>query len=204
MRKLIVSEFISLDGVIQAPGGPREDTSGGFGLGGWQVPYADEAIGQFVQDMLSQPFDLLLGRNTYDIWAAYWPHVKAGHPIADLFNRVPKHVATHRPATLDWQNSHALEGELAGATRALKQRDGADLLTWGSGDTVRQLLAAGLVDDFRLMIFPVMLGRGKRLFGDDAQASAFALEHLARTPDGALITRYVRNGEVRTGSFEEN
>lgn len=203
MRKLIVSEFISLDGVIQAPGGPAEDTSGGFSLGGWQVPYADEAIGQFVQDLLSRPFDLLLGRHTYDIWAGYWPHVKAGHPIADLFNSVPKHVATHRPDGLEWQNSHALEGDLADAVRALKQRDGADLVTWGSSEVVRQLLAAGLVDDLRLMIFPVMLGRGKRLLGDDAQASAFTLEHASSTPGGVLITRYLRDGEVRTGSFAE-
>src|SRR5262245_12470453 len=110
MRKLLVAEFISLDGVIQAPGGPEEDPSGGFRLGGWQVPYAHEAIGQAVQDLFSQPFDLLLGRRTYDIFAGYWPRVRAGSAnsaIADLFNSVPKHVATHRPATLDWQNSHA-------------------------------------------------------------------------------------------------
>jgi dihydrofolate reductase len=146
MRKLIVAEHISLDGIIQAPGGPEEDPSGGFRLGGWTVPYADDASGQAVQDLFAQPFELLLGRRTYDIWAAYWPRVRAGHAIADLFNSVPKHVATHRPATLDWQHSHALEGDLAEAIRALKRRDGVNLMTWGSGDMVRQLLAAGLVD----------------------------------------------------------
>jgi len=205
MRKLIVAEFMSLDGVIQAPGGPEEDPSGGFRLGGWQVPYADQAIGQTVQDLLSQPFELLLGRRTYDIWAAYWPHVRAdsgSHAIADLFNSVPKHVATHRSGTLDWRNSHALESDLADAVRALKHQDGPNLLTWGSGDTVRQLLAAGLVDELRLLIYPVVLGRGKRLFGDDAQASAFTLAHSTSTPSGVLITRYVRSGEVRTGTFE--
>jgi len=156
-----------------------------------------------VQDLLSQPFELLLGRRTYDIWAVYWPHVQAGHAIADLFNRVPKHVATHRPDTLDWQNSHALEGDLAAVIHALKQQDGANLLAWGSADMVRQLLAARLVDELRLMIYPVVLGRGKRLFGDNAQASAFTLAHSISAANGVLITRYVRSGEVRTGAFEE-
>src|SRR5215510_15156210 len=166
MRKLIVAEFTSLDGVIQAPGGPEEDPSGGFRLGGWQVPYADEAIGQFLQDLFSQPFALLLGRRTYDIFATYWPRVPvdaASRAIADRFNSVPKHVATHRAETLDWQHSQALEGDLADAIRALKQQDGANLLTWGSADMVRQLLAAGLVDGLRLLMYPVVLGRGKRL-----------------------------------------
>jgi dihydrofolate reductase len=203
MRKLIVAEHISLDGIIQAPGGPKEDSSGDFRLGGWTVPYADKVIGQGVQDLLSQPFELLLGRRTYDIWAAYWPRVQAGHAIADMFNSVPKHVATHRSDTLDWQNSHALKGDLADAIRALKRQDGANLLTWGSGDMIRQLLAAGLVDELRLLIYPVVLGRGKRLFDDNAQASAFTLANSTNAASGVLITRYVRSGEVRTGSFEE-
>ena len=144
-----------LDGVIQSPGGPKEDPSGDFRLGGWVVPYADEGIGQALQDLLSQPFELLLGRRTYDIFAAYWPRVRAdspSHAIADLFNSVPKHVATHRSDTLDWQNSHALQGDLADAIRALKHQDGANLLTHGSGDMVRQLLAAGLVDELWFLI----------------------------------------------------
>jgi dihydrofolate reductase len=203
MRKLIVAEHISLDGIIQSPGGPEEDPSGGFSLGGWIVPYADEATGQAVQDLFAQPFELLLGRRTYDIWAAYWPRVRAGHAIADLFNSVPKHVVTHRPDTLDWQYSHALEDDLVDAIRALKHQDGVNLLTWGSGDMVRQLLAAGLVDELRLLFYPVVLGRGKRLFDDDAQVSAFTLAHSTSTPGGVLITRYVRSGEVRTGAFEE-
>lgn len=206
MRKLIVAEHISLDGIIQGPGSPKEDPSGDFRFGGWTVPYADEAIGQAVQDLLSEPFELLLGRRTYDIWAAYWPHVSAdspSHGIADLFNSLPKHVATHRPDTLDWQNSHGLKGDLPDAIRALKLQDGANLLTWGSGDIVRQLLAAGLVDELRLVIYPVVLARGKRLFDDNAQASAFTLEQSTSAASGVLITRYVRSGEVRTGSFEE-
>jgi len=165
---------------------------------------ADEAIGQDLQDLFSQPFELLLGRRTYEIFAAYWPRVPVdsdSRAIADLFNSVPKHVATHRSDTLDWQNSHALEGDLADAIRALKQQDGANLLTHGSGDMVRQLLAAGLVDELRLMIYPVVLGRGKHLFGNNAQPSAFTLAHSTSTPSGVLLTRYARSGEVRTGAF---
>jgi dihydrofolate reductase len=203
MRKLIVAEHISLDGVIQGPGGPDEDPSGDFRLGGWTAPYSDEGIGQAVQDLHSQPFELLLGRRTYDIWAAYWPRVQTGHAIGDLFNSVPKHVATHRSDTLDWQNSHPLEGDLAGAVGALKHQDGPNLLTWGSCDTVRQLLAAGLVDELQLLTYPVVLARGKRLFSDDARSSAFTLEHSTSTPTGVLITRYVRGGDVRTGDMRD-
>lgn len=205
MRKLSVFSFISLDGVVQSPGGPEEDTSGEFSLGGWIVPYADEAIGENLQDVLSQPFELLLGRRTYDIFASYWPHVPAdsgSRAIADQFNSVPRHVATHRPDNLEWQGSHALEGELADAIRALKSQGGANLLTFGSSDMVRQLLAAGLVDELRLLVYPIILGHGKRLFGDNALASAFTLAHSTSTPDGVLITRYLRDGEVRTGTFE--
>ncbi len=205
MRKLTVAAFMSLDGVMQAPGGPEEDTSGEFRLGGWIVPYADNVSGQAIQDLFAKPFELLLGRRTYDIFAAYWPHRQAdsnSYSIAELFNSVPKHVATHHPDTLGWQNSHALQGNLADAIRGLKKKEGADLLTQGSGDLVHQLLAAGLVDELRLMIFPVVLGRGKRLFDDTAQALAFTLAHSACTPGGVLIARYVHQGEVRTGTFE--
>jgi dihydrofolate reductase len=206
MRKLTVAAFLSLDGVMQAPGGPDEDTSDEFRFDGWIVPHADKVSGEAVQDLFSQPFELLLGRRTYDIFAAYWPRQTAdshSHCIADLFNRATKHVATHRPDTLEWQNSHALDGDIADAIRALKQQEGADLLTQGSGDLVRQLLAAGLVDELRLMTFPVMLGRGKRLFDDTAQASALTLVNSTSTSNGVLITRYVRDGEVRTGTFDK-
>jgi dihydrofolate reductase len=206
MRKILVTEFITLDGVIQGPGGPDEDPSGGFRFGGWQVPFGDEAVEQTIMELYAQPFELLLGRRTYDIWAAYWPRIGAnspGHPIAGPFNRVAKHVATHRPESLDWQNSHPLKDDLAGAVRALKEQEGADLLTHGSGDMVRQLLAAGLVDELRLLIYPVVLGHGKRLFGDDAQAMSLTLTHSIITPGGVLITRYVRGGAVRTATFSE-
>jgi dihydrofolate reductase len=206
MRKLIVAEQISIDGVIQSPGAAQEDPSGDFRLGGWVVPYGDEAIGQALQNLLSQPFELLLGRRTYEIFATYWPRVgsdSAGHAIADRFNHATKNVATHRFDSLDWQRSQPLQGDLADAIRALKRQDGANLLTWGSGDVVRQLLAAELVDEFCFFVYPVVLGRGKRLFGDSAQGSAFTLIHSNSTPRGVLITRYVRSGGVRTAAFDE-
>ncbi|MHA6159630.1 dihydrofolate reductase family protein [Pseudomonas sichuanensis] len=204
MRKLIVAAFITLDGVMQAPGGPQEDTSGGFTHGGWIPPLADEAFGQAMQTLFSQPFELLLGRRTYDIFAGYWPHAEhqpGDRSLADLFNRVPKHVATHHPGSLHWHNSHGLGPDVTGAVRALKQQDGDVLLTQGSGELVRQLLAAGLVDELRLLIHPLLLGRGKRLFGDDAQAAAFELVESATTPKGVLLAHYLRSGEVLTGSF---
>src|SRR5689334_3780855 len=206
MRKLIVAEHISLDGVIQSPGGPQEDPSDGFRLGGWTAAYPDDLIGEALQEMFAQPFELLLGRRTYDIWAAYWPHVPAksgGSPIADKFNSTAKHVATHRPESLDWKNSHALTGDLADAVRALKKQNGANLLTWGSADMLQQLLAAGLVDELWLLTYPVVLGPGKRLFGDNAQASAFTVASSTSTRSGVSIHRYVRSGEVRTGKIGE-
>ena len=199
MRKLVVAEHISLDGVIQSPGGPQEDPSDGFRLGGWTAPYPDDLIGESLEEMFAQPFELLLGRRTYDIWASFWPHLPAGHPIADKFNSVAKHVATHRSDSLEWKNSHALKGELADAVRALKNKSGPNLLTWGSGDMLHQLLAAGLVDELWLLTYPVVIGPGKRLFSDNAQASAFKVAHSTSTPAGVLINRYVRSGQVRTG-----
>jgi dihydrofolate reductase len=205
MRKLIVAAFISLDGVMQAPGGPQEDTSGGFAYGGWIVPYAEEVFGQAMQALFSQPFELLLGRRTYDIFAGYWPNIKDNaedFSIANLFNSVPKHVATHTPATLDWHNSHALGVDIAAAVRTLKQQAGANLLTQGSAELVQQLLAADLVDELQLLIHPLLLGHGKRLFGQDAAAAAFTLQQSQVSPKGVIISRYVRAGQVQTGSFD--
>lgn len=204
MRKLIVAAFISLDGVVQAPGGPEEDTSGGFAYGGWIWPYGDGS-GEVMDGAFTQPFELLLGRRTYDIFAAYWPHVPEDAPhrgIADLFNSVTKHVATHRPETLAWQNSHALGADVVAAVRALKRGDGPNLVTQGSSELVRQLLATDVVDELRLLIYPLLLGRGKRLFDDRAQPSAFRLEASRTTSTGVQVNRYAREGAVRTGSFE--
>lgn len=204
MRKLIVAAFISLDGVVQAPGGPEEDTSGGFAYGGWIWPYGDGS-GEVMGGVFAQPFELLLGRRTYDIFAAYWPHVPEGAPhrgIADLFNGVAKHVATHHPETLAWQNSRALGADVVAAVHDLKRGDGPNLVTQGSSELVRQLLATDLVDELRLLVYPILLGRGKRLFDDRAQPSAFRLEASRTSSTGVLVNRYVREGAVRTGSFE--
>ncbi len=161
MRKLIVAEQISLDGVIQSPGGPKEDPSGDFRLGGWIVPYADELIGQALQDLLAQPFELLLGRRTYEIFAAYWPRKGAdsgSHLIADRFNSVPKHVATHRSDALAWQNSHALKGDLADAIRTLKHQDGPNLLTWVAGIWCANCLQPGWSTSFGFWFIPSCSG----------------------------------------------
>jgi dihydrofolate reductase len=193
----------SLDGIMQAPGGPDEDPSGGFTYGGWVWPFDDDSV-EVMGGAFRHPFELLLGRRTYDIFAGYWPHVPAGAPhqhIADLFNGTTKHVATHHPETLAWQNSHALGGDIAAAVRELKRVDGPDLLTQGSSDLVHQLLATDLVDELRLLVYPVLLGRGKRLFDDGTDASAFQLEASKTSSTGVLVSRYVRDGEVRTGSF---
>jgi dihydrofolate reductase len=204
MRKLIVAAFISLDGVMQAPGGPEEDTSGDFAHGGWIWPYADGS-GEVMDGVFTRPFELLLGRRTYDIFAAYWPHVPEDAPhrrIADLFNGTAKHVATHHPETLAWQHSHYLGPDVAATVRGIKRSAGPDLVTQGSSDLVHQLLATDLVDELRLLVHPVLLGRGKRLFDAHSQASAFRLEASKATPSGVVVNRYVRAGEVRTGSFD--
>jgi dihydrofolate reductase len=203
MRQLIVVEHISLDGVIQGPGGVEEDPSEGFQLGGWTSAFSDKEGGQAVVELHEEPFELLLGRRTYDIWSGYWPHVPAGNVFGDAFNATIKHVATHRPDSLGWKNSRALKGSPADAVRALLAQDGPRLLTWGSGHLTGQLLAAGLVDELQFFVYPVVLGHGKRLFTDKSQASAFKLESSLTTSAGVLIVRYVRNGAVVTGSLKD-
>ena len=204
MRHLIVPAFVSLDGVMQAPGGPDEDTRGGFAYGGWVVPYSDRT-GEVVEGGFSQPFELLLGRRTYEIFASYWPRVAEDAPhrfIADGFNGAAKHVATHHPDTLAWRNSRGLGPDVIGAVRELKRGDGPTLVTQGSGELVHQLLAAGLVDELRLLVHPIVMGRGKRLFDEGSQPSAFRLDATRATSTGVLVNRYLREGEDRTGTFE--
>lgn len=206
MRSLVVPAFISLDGVIQAPGGPGEDPSGGFAHGGWMVPFADGDDGEVMGGVFAEPFALLLGRRTYDIFAGYWPQVPADAPhapIADMLNAAEKHVATHRPDTLAWANSHALGNDVPARVRALKQGDGPRLVTQGSSKLVHQLLATDLVDELLLLVFPVLLGRGKRLFDDNARAATFRLAASRTQANGVQVNRYVRAGAVRTGSFEQ-
>ena len=211
MRKIIVGAFVSLDGVMQAPGGPQEDPTGGFEHGGWIPPLWDDEAGNAVAEMMSEPYDLLLGRTTYDIFAAHWPHFQTDPSqsdfdaqsagIADTFNRITKYVATHRPDSLDWQNSQSLGADVAATLRELKKQDGPNLLTQGSTDLLQLLFAHDLVDELRLLIFPLLLGKGKRLFGDGAMPAAFALSKARISPNGILIAAYTRAGDVRTGSF---
>lgn len=200
MRKIIASTFVSLDGVMQAPGGPEEDPVGGFEFGGWTFHYWDDVMGAAMDETFSKPFALLLGRRTYDIFAAYWPYQKSGL-IADSFNAATKYVATHRPESLSWQNSQSLGDDVVATLRQLKQEDGPDLLIQGSSELIQTLLANGLIDEITLLIFPLVLGKGKRLFGDDALPAAFNLTKSLASSTGVVMMRYQRGGEIKTGSF---
>jgi dihydrofolate reductase len=203
MRKIIVGAFVSLDGIMQAPGGPDEDPIGGFKYGGWAAPYFDESMGEAVGEMFAKPFDLLLGRKTYDIFAAHWPYVGPDDPIGPLFDRINKYVATRNPnLKLAWQNSHALGSDAVAAVRKLKQEDGPDLLTQGSTDFLKTLLESDLVDQINISFFPLVLGKGKKLFGDTAFPTALKLVSSKVSGSGVTVNKYVRAGEIVTGSFE--
>lgn len=203
MRKVIVGAFTSLDGIMQAPGGPDEDPIGGFGHGGWAVPYFDEKMGEAVDEMFADPFDLLLGRKTYDIFAAHWPHAGAEDPIGSLFDRITKYVATRNPdLELGWKNSRTLGADAVAAVRKLKGEDGPNLLTQGSTDFLQTLFRNDLVDELYISFFPVVLGKGKRLFGDGASPAAFKLLGSRTSPSGVTVNHYARAGEIVTGSFE--
>jgi dihydrofolate reductase len=202
MRNVVAAAFVSLDGVMQAPGAPPEDPTGGFTLGGWLVPYMDEALGQYIGEGFSTPFDLLLGRKTYEIFAAHWPFMPDGDPIKEAFNAVTKYVATRSDMPLTWQNSVRLEGDAADAVRRLKQEDGPTLLTQGSSVLLQTLLAHDLVDELRVMTFPLILGPGKRLFGSGAAPAALNLADHRVSTTGVIMSAYERAGEVTVGSFE--
>ncbi len=202
MRKVIVGAFVSLDGVMQAPGGPQEDPTGGFRYGGWVAPLADEAFGEEVDRMFSQPFDLLLGRKTYDIFAAFWPYAEGGpaDSIARAFNSATKYVATRKGLDLTWKRSVALRNAATDVDK-LKHEEGRTLITQGSTDLIRTLLASHLVDEINVFTFPVVLGGGKKLFDDGATAAAFKLAASRVSSNGIVIARYVRDGAVKTGDF---
>ena len=197
MRKVIILSFLSLDGVVQAPGGPEEDASGGFQHGGWTVPYFDEALGSVMDRQMEAPFDLLLGRRTYDIFRAYWPeHPEEGEAI----NRATKYVATRTPIESGW-GTVALGEDVVEEIRVLKQGEGPDLHVHGSANFIQTLLAADLVDELWLKVFPVTLGAGKRLFAEGTMPAAFELQNTEVTPKGVIVANYARSGDVRTGSF---
>ena len=200
MRKVIVGAFVSMDGVMQAPGGPEEDPTGGFKFGGWVAPLADTdpVFGEEVGALFGQPYDLLLGRKTYEIFAAHWPYAEGGpdDEIARQFNRITKYVAT-RSGDVDtsWVNTVVL-GDAVENVAKLKQEDGPALVTQGSTEIVHALIAAGLVDEIRVFTFPVLLGKGKRLFDDNGRPSAYRLTHSRVSPTGLIAATYVPAGKV--------
>jgi dihydrofolate reductase len=202
MRKLIVGAFVSLDGVMQAPGGPGEDPTGGFGYGGWVAPLVDDVFGEAVGEMFGDDYDLLLGRKTYEIFAAHWPYAEGGadDALARKFNSVTKYVATRKGLDLAWQGSVAIR-DAARDVAGLKREEGPALITQGSTDLMQTLLARDLVDELRLFTFPVVLGVGKRLFGAGAAGAAFRLAASRVSPNGIVIAHYLRDGEVKTGNF---
>ena len=201
MREIVAATFLSLDGVMQAPGGPDEDPTGGFKLGGWIVNYGDAVSNQAVGDIFAEPFDLLLGRKTYEIFAAHWPFTEDDGAIAEAFNRATKYVASRSGVALDWQNSVSLGDDVVARLTALKREEGPRLLIQGSGDLIQTLLRHDLIDEMQLMIYPLLLGKGKRLFGQGALPAAMSFIDGKVSPSGVMIGRYRRNGDVKPGSF---
>jgi dihydrofolate reductase len=198
MRKIIVLTFLSLDGVMQGPGGPSEDPSGNFTLGGWTVPYFDEFLGNVMTEQMGEPFDLLLGRKTFEIFASYWPyHEEEGAGI----NKATKYVASNTLKSHDWQKSVFLSGNVPEGIKKLKGEDGPDLQVHGSASLIQTLLEHDLVDEFWLKIFPVTLGRGKRLFDQGTIPAAYTLADSKASPTGVIVATLKRAGDVKTGSF---
>lgn len=197
MRKIIVIEFITLDGVMQAPGGPEEDTSGGFKYGGWTVPYFDEFSGKVMEKQM-KPADYLLGRITFEIFASYWPQHASGWPG---INEGTKYVVSNTLTSHDWKNSIFIKGDVVEEIKKLKTQDGPDLQVWGSSKLIQTLLKHDLVDELWLKTFPITLRSGKRLFAEGTIPAAFRLTDSKVTPAGVIIANYERAGEVKTGSF---
>ena len=198
MKRLIILSFVTMDGVMQAPGGPEEDTSGGFKYGGWTVPYFDDFLGEVMAEQMGHPFDLLLGRKTYEIFASYWPQHKEEAPGIDA---ATKYVASHQPMQFEWEKSVLLTGDVAEQIKKLKAEVGADLQVHGSSNLIQTLLKHDLVDDLWLKIFPVVLGTGKRLFAEGAVPGAFSLRESKTSPSGVIVASYKRSGEVQTRTF---
>jgi len=200
MRKLTGAVFVSLDGVMQAPGGPEEDPTGNFRLGGWVAPHWDEDMGPF-EGIIMDEYDLLLGRRTYDIFSGYWPHNR-DQPIGEKFQQINKYVLTHSDEPLEWENSYRLSGETADAVAELKKSEGRDLLIQGSSTLYPPLLSARLIDRLVLISFPIVLGHGKRVFDGSERPSGLKLVDHFVSPKGVVISTYEPAGDVPTGSFE--
>ena len=198
MRKLIVLTFVTLDGVMQAPGGPTEDTSGGFKYGGWTVPYSDEFFGKVMGEQMKQPFSLLLGRVTFEIFASYWPQHASEWPG---INEATKYVVSNTLTKHDWKNSTFINGNVVEEVKKLKIQDGPDLQVYGSSKLIQTLLQHDLVDELWLKTFPITIGSGKRLFAEGTIPAAFKLTDSKVSPTGVIFANYRRTGEVKTGSF---
>ena len=202
MRKLNVVSFITLDGVMQAPGGPEEDPTGGFRHGGWVAGYFDSFLGKVMVKQMSKSFDLLLGRKTYEIWAAHWPYVNTNEdPIAAGINNARKYVATKTLTKLEWSNSELIKGDLVKEVKKLKNQGGPEIQVHGSGDLIQTLLKHDLVDELWLKIFPITLGAGKRLFAEGTIPIEYKVLESEISPSGIIVATYGRTGEVKTGSF---
>ena len=201
MSTLIVQTFLSLDGVMQAPGGPDEDRSGGFEHGGWLVPHFDETMGRVMVAWTQQADAVLFGRKTYEILAAHWPRVGDDDPIAAKLNSVRKYVASTTLDTVEWNNSTLISGDVAVAVAELKGRPGGEIQVTGSGDLIQTLIRHDLVDEYRLMVFPVLLGSGKRLFGEGTMPAALELADTTTSGSGVAIHTYRRAGALQHGSF---
>jgi dihydrofolate reductase len=200
MRKIIAITQVTLDGVMQAPGGPEEDPRNGFTHGGWAMPFLDDAGGQAIGEIIAGEFDMLLGRRTYEIFAAYWPH-QGDNPIAKAFNKATKYVVTRSLDQLDWKNSQHIGGDVVDGVRRLKASDGPALHIWGSGELLQTLIAAEVIDEYHIWVFPLVLGEGKRLFENGVPPRGLALVETRSTPKGVLISTYRPAGPVKTGSF---
>ena len=201
MRPLVVTEFTTLDGVVQAPGGPDEDSSGGFPHGGWLVPFFEDTLGAQMDAWFAGVEDFLLGRGTYEIFAAAWPRTPTeGDPVAEALNTRTKHVASRTLTSLDWSGARLVEGDVVAAVRELREQDGGELQVHGSAGLIQTLLTEDLVDELRLAVFPVVLGEGKRLFGSGAIPRTWRISAQSTTPSGVLLLTYQRVGEVETGA----
>jgi dihydrofolate reductase len=199
MRKLIASTFVTLDGVMQAPGGPGEDPSGGFTHEGWSVNYWDDRMGQVMGAFMGKPFDVLLGRKSYEIFAAYWPSVTDGS--GDSLNNAKKYVASRTPKTVDWNNSTLITGDVPDHVAGLKDQTGPEIQVHGSGNLLQTLIKHDLIDEYQLLIFPILLGSGKRLFADGTIPAGLKLVDSQTSSTGVVIARYERAGDVKYGSF---
>lgn len=200
MGKLVVGTFVTVDGVMQAPGAPDEDREGGFDHGGWLVPHFDDELGQFMDGLIGRSDALLLGRKTYEIFASYWPHQGDEDPMARKLNSVPKYVASRTLDSVDWSNSELLQGDVAAEVARLKNEIDGEIHVSGSSDLIQTLLEHDLVDEVQLIVFPVVLGTGKRLFGDGTTPRALRLAESKTTPKGVAMQRYDRVGEPEYGT----